>query len=151
MNLEHLIVCQFEGCKMIFEHPVTLPCGYSLCKKHLIEYDEKFECSFCHDQHQIPNNGFSTNKTIDLLLESFFEIDPLRKEIRTSFDKLNEIIYEYEKFDPEGYIFDNAGDIINKVDLHREELIKEINEKYDEMITRLKDKDKNQRKYVYCF
>ena len=99
MNLQALVTCRFDDCKMIFQNPVTLPCGYSLCEQHLTEYDDKFECSFCHDQHQIPKNGFSTNKTIDLLLESFFEIDPLRKEIRTSFDKLNEIIYEYEKFD----------------------------------------------------
>ena len=78
------------------------------------------------------------------VLSDFLELDPFRKEVHTAFDNLNDVIEDYEKIDPEGYIFDNVGEIINKVDLHREELIKEINEKsmkYDEIIKRLKDKE----------
>ena len=141
MSVEPLIVCQFEECKMIFEHPVTLPCGESLCLKHIERCIEKFKCSFCDEEHQIPQNGgFKMNKTINMLMNKFLKIDPFRKEIYAAFDKLVNLIDDYEKIDPESYIFDNLGEIINKVDLHREELIKEINDKYNEIIKRLKEK-----------
>ena len=44
----------------------------------------------------------------------------MRKEIYAAFDNLNNLIEDCDKIDPEGYILDNVGDIINKVDLHRE-------------------------------
>ena len=140
MNLKHLIVCQFDGCKLILQNPVALPCGDSLCQHHLETMaNDQFECCFCNRIHKIPEDGFSINKTINQLVENYFEMDPLRKQIKESLNKLNEIIYEHEKLDPEGYIFDHIGEIVNRVDLHREELIKEINEKYDEIIKQLKE------------
>ena len=126
---------------MFFEHPVILPCGESLCQKHLEEVNQIFTCYFCNEEHQIREDGYKINKTINMLMNIFLEIDPLRKEVYATFDKLNKLIGDYEKIDPESYIFDNLREVINKVDLHREELIKEINEKYDEIIKRLKEKE----------
>ena len=141
LELESLVVCQFDGCKMVYQNPVSLTCGNSLCQLHLEKLaNDQFECYFCKSIHKIPENGLSVNKTVNQLVQYYNEINPLRREIKESFTKLNDIINEHEKLDPEGYIFDNVGEVINRVDLHREELIKEINEKYDEIIKQLKNK-----------
>ena len=141
MNVESLVECQFDECKMIFENPITLPGGNSLRSQHLERYNDKFECIFCKHVHNIDENGFFTNSIINQLIAKYLEMDPLRREATSSFNKLNEIINEYEKLDPEGYIFDYIREIINNIDLHREELVKEINEKSDEMIKLLKEKE----------
>ena len=140
MKVEAL-VCQFEECKMILQNPITLPCGESLCLKHLESFNDQFKCFLCDEEHQMPKNGFKINKTINLLLENYFESNPLRNEIRESFNRLNQLICDYETLDPEGYIFDYIRELINRVDLHREELLKEINDKSDQIIKQLKDKE----------
>ena len=65
----------------------------------------------------------------------------MRKEAKESLSKLNDIIYDYDQIDPEGYIFDYIGLILNRVDLHRDEMIDEIIVKSKEMIKQLKDKE----------
>ena len=140
MNLKAL-VCQYDGCKLILEHPVTLPCGYSLCKNHLDQFNHKFECFFCKKEHQIPDDGFAINHTFNMIIDSYFDMDSLRKQIKYSFNKLNEILYEYENINPECYIYDYIRDIINKVDLHREQLIKDIHERSDKIINQLQEKE----------
>ena len=137
MNLKDL-VCQFEGCKLILEHPVTLPCGYSLCKKHLDHFNHQFDCLFCNKKHQMPDYGLSINTTINQFIQNYFEMDPLRKQIKDSFNNLNKLIHEYEKLNPQSYINDYIEVIINKVDIHREELIQEIHKKSNEIIKQLK-------------
>ena len=141
MNIEALI-CQFDGCKMLLHNPITLHCGNSLCQHHLDTFKNQFKCFFCDEKHQIPKNGFQINKSINLMLNSFIEMDPLRKEIKESFEDLNKLICDYEKLDPDGFIFEYIGDVINNVCLHRDELIKEINAKSDEIIKILKEKSK---------
>jgi WD40 repeat protein len=136
------IVCQYDRCKLILENPITLPCGNSICQHHLEGISEKFDCMFCNEEHQIPKNGFSINKSFNLILNSYFEKNLLIKEIKESLDNLNQLIYEHEKFDSETYVFDYFHDLINKIDLHREELIKEINEISDDLIKKLKERQK---------
>ena len=61
-------------------------------------------------------------------------LNPLRKKIKLSFEELSESIDDYEKIDPEGFVYDYFGEIRNKVDLHREELKKEVDQKSDEIL-----------------
>ena len=50
--------------------PITIPCGYSVCKKHLDELlensreDNKFQCELCHEEHNIPEKGFVVKRLI---------------------------------------------------------------------------------------
>ena len=123
MNFQALI-CEYNQCKLILENPIVLPCGYSLCQKHLEQFEQNFKCCFCTKQHQIPEDGFSISKTIDSMINSYFELNPLKKEIIESFLRLSESIKEYEDINPNVYIYDYFAQIRNVVDLHREELIK---------------------------
>ena len=138
---ENALKCEYKDCELIYENPITLPCGNSMCKSHLDQYNYNFKCYFCNDEHEIPENGFSINKTIIKMIDSIIESNPIRKKINESFEKINESISEYENLHPDVYIYEYFEDIRLKVDLHREELKKEIDEKSDEIIKKLKDKE----------
>ena len=141
MSLQQSLVCKYDGCKMIFQNPILLPCGQSICQHHMNTFNDKFKCIFCDDVHQIPMDGFEINQKINKLMNSYYETDALRKEIKESFDELNNLISDYEKISPEGFICDHIREMINDVDIHREELIKEIQEKSNEIIKKLKAKE----------
>ena len=125
------LICEYECCKLILENPVALPCGNTLCREHLTELNDKFICYFCKEEHLIPANGFVINKTTNKIVNNYFQLNPLRTKIKELFEELNESIEDYQKLDPNVYVFDYFGEIRNKVDLHREELKKEIDQRSD--------------------
>ena len=140
MELKEL-KCQYEGCELILENPVTLLCGNTLCREHLNEFHTKFNCYFCHKQHSVPDDGYFVNESIELKIENYYQSDSLRKEAKELFNKLNDIIYDYEKINPDSFIFDYIGEIRIRLDLHRDEMIEEVNQKSEEMIKQIKDKE----------
>jgi len=135
------LICEFKDCHLIYENPVILPCGYSLCQQHLADYDDQIICFFCKCEHQKPPNGFTINIAINRMIESYIESNQFRKETKEAYDRLNRTIYEYDTIDNEKYLHDYFEQIRNRVDLHREEMINEINEKSDEIIKKLKEKE----------
>ena len=72
------------------------------------------------------------------MIESFNQSQPLKKLIKIAFENLNQLINEYEKLKSDAFVYDYFSEIRNKVDLHREELVKEINERSEEIIQKLK-------------
>ena len=123
--------CEYDGCNLIYqENLVTLPCGSSMCQRHL---NERFECPFCFKEHQLSLTNKEINETIKL--------DPMRKKIKDTFDNLNESIKKYQDIESDVYIYNYFYEIRNKVDLHREELKKEIDDKSEEIIQQLKVKE----------
>ena len=137
----HSLKCQFNECGSILEKPVALPCGHTLCLEHLNANETKFKCFLCNEEHLIPKNGFRVNKTIEQIVERYHQSDPMRKRIKASFDELNESFKEYEDIDLDVYVYDYFADIRNKVDLHRDELIKVIVERSEEILKQLKEKE----------
>ena len=133
--------CQFEDCGLILENPVKLLCGNNVCREHLNKFEAKFKCTFCHKQHSIPEDGLFVNEEIEQKIDSFYQSDPLRKEAKESYNKLNEIINNYEKIDdPDGYISNYIGEIRERVFSHRDEMVEEIHNKSKEIIKQLEDK-----------
>ena len=96
---------------------------------------------FCPKQHTVPEDGFCVNKTIEQMIENFYQSDPLRKNIEEAFHSLNESFKDYKYIDPDVYIYDYFAEIRNKVDLHKEELVKEINERSEKIIKELTEKE----------
>ena len=137
INKSTAFVCKYDGCNLIYENPVTLLCGHSLCQKHLENFDDKFKCPYCHEEHHKP----STNITICEMIDFYNQLDPLRRSIKKSFDNLDESIKQCENIESDVYIDGYFYEIRNKVDLHREEFKKEIDEKSDEIIQQLKVKE----------
>ncbi len=56
-------------------------------------------------------------------------------------NKLNQLILDYENIKPESYIYDYIDEIINKVHIHREQLLKEIHQTIPEIINKLNKKE----------
>ena len=82
-------ICKYEDCNLIYENPVTVPCGNSLCQQHLDELDDKFNCPFCFDVHQKPS---TSSLAMIKMIDSHFELDPLRKMAKESFNSSRSII-----------------------------------------------------------
>jgi len=67
-QVKNLFDC--EQCNQLLVDPVALPCGYSVCKRHLDEQLEsspkkiKLDCELCDKKHFIPEDGFAINRRI---------------------------------------------------------------------------------------
>ena len=135
------LICKYDCRKMILENPATLPCGNTLCKEHLDKFHQNFNCFLCNEEHQIPKNGFVINKTFINIINNYINSSPLIKRIKLSFKELSESIDDYEKIDPDGFVYDYFGEIRSKVDLHCEELKKEVDQKSNEILHQLKERE----------
>lgn len=135
----HLIECKI--CDDTFQEPVTLPCCHNICKKHET-VGKKISCPECNEIHEIPTNGFPPNLLArDLLNRKFdcLELGPEHNEAIRTYMQLKDLIDEFK------LLRDNSGlavtkafdDIRNKVDLHREEAKKKIDDDALELIKEL--------------
>ena len=122
-------VCEYDGCNLIYENPATLPCGSSLCQQHLDKFDTKFTCTFCFKEHQKPEDGFASSKAMIEMINYYNQTNEMRKKVKESFDNLDESIKNYQDIKSDVYIDGYFYEIRNKVNLHREELKKEIDDK----------------------
>jgi len=143
-QVKNLFDC--EQCNQLLVEPVTLPCGYSVCKRHLDELLEntpkdmnKFDCQLCEEKHYIPENGFFVNKRIQnglniklnsLKLNSVY--DKCKREITDAKNNIQKL-ENLQKY-PENYIFEYFEELKRQVDLRREELKLKLDNCSDEII-----------------
>jgi hypothetical protein len=85
-KVKNLFDC--KQCDQLLIDPVTLLCGYSVCKRHLDEQLESnpkdlntFSCKLCDDEHCIPKKGFAINKSIQNALD--IKLNPVYEECKT--------------------------------------------------------------------
>ena len=74
-QLKRLFDCDL--CNNLLIDPVTLPCGHTICRKHIRELLEKrskaeaaFVCDLCGNEHVVPANGFLLNKKFKTALDT---------------------------------------------------------------------------------
>jgi chromosome segregation ATPase len=126
--------------------PVTLLCGYSVCKIHLDDLLEntpkeinKFECELCKKKHCIPENGSAINKRIqnglNIKLDTL-KVNPVYEECKTEINEAKNNIQKIENLekDPENYSFEYFEELKRQVDLRREELKLKLDNCSDEII-----------------
>jgi len=134
-----------ELCNQLLVDPVTIVCGYSVCKKHLGELleksmeENKFQCVLCQRQHTVPIEGFIVNrqiqKSLDIELNKFKpsriyeECKKAINDAKSNFAKIEEI-----EMNPESFIYDYFAEILRQVDLRREELKLKADNCSDEII-----------------
>jgi hypothetical protein len=131
-QVKNLFDC--EQCNQLLVDPITLSCGYSVCKKHLDRLLEnapkdmnKFECELCKEKHCIPEKGFAINRNIQNGLDNDLNslklntvYDKCKKAVTDANNKIQKI--EILEKDPENYIFEYFEELKRQVDLRREEL-----------------------------
>lgn len=124
-------------CKCILSSPVVLPCGNSVCQKHVPSSLEQssFECHICGHMHEIPanNKGFAPNIAISHLLDQYSD------EYKLTFgwcELLSSILAKFESLidHPESYINATIGDLKSRIRLKRDELVREIEEKSEQIL-----------------
>lgn len=135
-----------DQCNKLLVDPITIPCGNTICKKHLDSLLENikngeisFKCHLCNDMHVVQSKGFVVNKRIQNALDIKFNtltLNPIYNDCKNTIDKTREIAAEIEPIcnDPESYFFEYFEDIKRQVDLRREALKLKIDEYSDEVI-----------------
>ena len=130
-------------CGQTFEEPVILPCCHTICKKHEKEcLENKLSCPECNTIHEMPENGFLHNLIAKNLIKYKFdrlELKPEHKSAIESNTYLKEVIDEFKRLreHPELEITEKIGKLRNKIDLHREEVKKKIDDDAIELIQEL--------------
>ena len=140
MNAKEKLTCKF--CNDIYKNPVALACGDSICKHHIEELissssSNKFSCPLCNEENT--NQNFKTSKLVQDLIENDLqnlEVDSKFKiiliDLKTEIQKLETILK-----DPELVIFEEISELKRQVDLEREKLKSEIDERANDLIQKL--------------
>jgi len=131
--------------------PITLVCGYTICKSHLDKMindstnkKNMFKCEMCNKEHYVPRGGFVVTKLVQKALEIKFhnfkpspifnECKLLIKEIKETADKVEAITN-----DPKSFIYEYFSNLKRNVNLRREELKFKIDEYSDKLIQSIDD------------
>jgi len=143
-QIKNLFDC--ELCNQLLVDPVALPCGYSVCKRHLdalLKNTPKqindFECELCGEKHYIPKKVFSVNKRIQKGLDIQFntlKLNPVYEECKKEIVNAKNNIEEIETLekDPENFILKYFEDLKRQVDQRRENLKMKLDNCSDEII-----------------
>ena len=143
-QVKNLFDC--EQCNQLLVDPVTLLCGYSVCKRHLDELLEntpkemnKFECQLCEKKHSFPEDGFAINKRIQNALNiklSTLKLNPVYEECKSEINdaRINIQMIENLEKNPENLIYEYFEELKRQVDLRRETLKLELDNCSDEII-----------------
>ena len=143
-----------EQCLQLLVNPITIPCGYSVCKKHLDELlensmeENKFQCVLCQRQHVVPIEGFVINRRLQDALEielNKFKPSQLYENCKRELNDAKDNVAKIEALnkDPETYIYDYFEEIKRLVDLRREEIKLRVDSCSDEMIRSIENSKEN--------
>lgn len=133
-----------DQCNHILVDPVTLPCGNSVCQRHLIELlgrksSKDFKCELCQEEHAVPQKGFVVNKRmqsgLDIQLNSL-RLHPVFEECKEEIESARENVAKIETLEKnaENYIYEYFEDIKRKVVLRRKDLKAKIDNCSNEII-----------------
>ena len=146
-RMKRLIICKL--CHETLEGPIILPCGKTICSKHLLNETNNFKCNLCENSHDKTLDKFPVNQTVNELLQicdEYVDLNSINlgKEYNLAKEKLkhlNDLINESELLikDPAFYINDYFSKLRNEVDLSKDQKIQDIVQKHEEIINELKE------------
>ena len=140
-----------KACDQLLEDPISLPCGETICSKDIESMyisssdneQNEINCLFCQAVHVQPSGGFPTDTRVQKMLK--LQLDELVFE--SMFDNCKNVLSELNvkvqslqvmENDPDYFICEYFGQIINQVDAHRENLKMKIDMYYYDVITNIK-------------
>ena len=138
-------------CSGLLEKPIILPCGETICEKDLKTFfnhnSDKFQCTLCDEEHELPRKGFPSNKSIQRQLDlqvnqidfcrSHPRYEECKKTLLEADDQMKEI--QLIETDPTNFVYNYFERIINQVDIQREKLIEQVNLYSEETIQTIKN------------
>jgi hypothetical protein len=124
-------------CKLILQSPINLPCGHTICQKHITDQNcHLFACLSCRKTHTVPGNGFPAKLSlvsfIDMKLASY-------NNALNACNSLKSTIYEMalSKIDQKSQFEREITELKSGIRSQRDELIKEITSKSEQMINEI--------------
>ena len=144
-KINKLFHCQF--CYELFKEPILLPCGATVCRKDLKNFKSNkpslIECFFCQQEHVRTTNDYPIVKQIVDLMDigghsiSLGETWNNGRSLLKDFDlKLSELEHINAKSDT--YLNGFFEDIIDQIDLRREQMKIEIDTHFNEILDEIK-------------
>lgn len=129
MNVSKKVITCFD-CKDILQKPVLLPCGKSVCQKHV--QNDIYPCTSCGENHQ--SEYVFPNEALEMLLQANFEklnLGAEHTEASNCCIKLEELADQIESIqkDPSNYIHETISTMRTQVDIIREELKLAVDQK----------------------
>ena len=153
MNPKETFACLV--CKQIQRKPVYLPCFcLSVCHEHIetmIKSDKKqyIKCNDCNENYEIDKNiEFKPNKQMSRQLDAFLFLTEEEKRLNKECEKNLQTIedsYEIFKLKYNGHEMDRYdffNEIRAKIDIRRHEIIEEVHNLSDDLISQIKNMEK---------
>jgi hypothetical protein len=134
--LKSQLTCSF--CSKMYKHPIILPCNDTICREHLAERDvvkeNRLKCKACNEELGVKGYDFKSNEAISKLIESHSYLNEeemslkreLEDSIRTFFEFFDEFNQNRTKLDLD--VYNHFHEVRFKIDEHREELKKRIDD-----------------------
>lgn len=134
---------QCTHCNLISQSPLLLPCGKSVCRKHLTDITtittktHEFYCHGCQVRHAIPPDGFTANDACELLIATHF--GERHQAALNACHKLEACIVDLDTLqsDPAYRVRELIGEMRREVEVRRDELKSELDERARVMICEL--------------
>jgi hypothetical protein len=149
------LICPFKSCKKFYENPISLPCGSTLCKEHFIKKhplkktDEpiyQIDCPNCRIKHEIPKKYLAFNTNLSNLIESNIHLNKNQKKMKKKLSEFESIFkllsLTAQQNDPD-VLYRN---IRRQVESHRDEFVKQINTKSNEILKLIDELEKDFQK-----
>lgn len=151
--IDDIIKCQI--CKKILNSPVSLPCGESICRAHILDKTQIF-CLECHKPHPIPSEGFVACRTVEKIIQRKIDMCEFGVEYKNALNgckKLEEMLDEIDliKRDPCFYICEIIGELRKEIDLKKEELKMKIDEEAEVLIIEMNEYESECKKNLKAF
>ena len=150
-RMKQLIICKL--CHETLEDPIILPCGKTICSKHLDNETNNFKCGLCDNSHDKTVDKFPVNEMANELVQicdDYVDLNSINfskeyKLAKEQCEKLNDLIKETELLvkDPAFYINDYFTKLKNEIDLSKEQKIENIVQKHEQIINELKELERN--------
>lgn len=124
-------------CHFVLQSPIVLPCGNSICQRHVTKHVHKiFQCRLCSQGHHVTEQGFPPNNTINNLIETNFGEYKCAynscKSLKTTIEQLRAL-----KNNPMAHINTTIEQLKQQVRARRSELINEVIQKSEQTISEL--------------
>lgn len=135
-------VIRCSDCNCVLQRPVTLPCGQTVCEKHIIISDlpkQTYSCKNCDQQHRIIQGTLGINKAIDKLIQANIQNINLGLEYNQATQcsiELDNLIHKIEtlKRDPYSFYHEIKCNLKSKTELLRDEYKQKIDKKTNDML-----------------
>lgn len=139
-------------CKKTLEKPVILPCGKNICRKH---FDEKQNhgqamifCLHCQREHIISSSDLIENSSLQDLINTKIDNFDLGETYSKALESCKELKNKLQDLESvqrlsDVYIQDFVINLINQIDLKREELKLKIDTRAEFLVQDLKQFEKD--------